>query len=75
MNEVIQSIHNKYAFDKSQDYKFISQLKVLESKNGELISKDILKAALGEEKFEELSDIILENKEATEKRKLSEFIQ
>ena len=62
MNDVAHKISTQYDLKNHSDFKdSLSNVKVLAFKNGELISKDILKAALGEQKFKEHEKLIMEN--------------
>ena len=61
MNEIFKAIHDTYNFDNSLSGTFLGNFKICICQNGEIITKEILKAGLGQENFDKHADIILEN--------------
>lgn len=54
MNEIFKSLNVQY--NSSQKNQFLSDFKVCEFKNGEIVSKEVLQAGIGVEEYATLVD-------------------
>lgn len=56
LNEIMKSLHETYNFDAGLSDNFLGNFKICSFKNGEIVTKDVLKEGLGQEKYQELVD-------------------
>lgn len=56
LNEIMKTLHETYNFDSDLSDNFLGNFKVCSFKNGEIITKDVLKEGLGQKKYQELVD-------------------
>jgi len=54
LNEIIKTLHDTYSFDENLSENLLGKFKVCSFKNGEIITKDVIKEGLGKEKYNDL---------------------
>lgn len=56
LNEIMKTLHETYNFDSGLSGNFLGNFKLCSFRNGEIITKDVLKEGLGADKYQELVD-------------------
>ena len=54
MNDIVSQLHETHNFDSGLSGNFLGNFKVCSFKNGEVISKDVLRAGMGQARYQEL---------------------
>lgn len=63
MNEIFKTLNETYNFDSNLSDTFLGKFKICEFKNGEVISKEILKVGLGQAVFDKFEEMMIVQEE------------